>query len=58
VPDDNVEIVRVGFDAFNARGVEGILPQIAPDFEVTTPPELAAEPSTYRDEALPAVEAG
>ena len=50
MPEDNVEIIRGGFEAFNARGVEGILPLIAPDFEVTTPPELAAEPSTYRGE--------
>jgi ketosteroid isomerase-like protein len=47
---DNVETVRRGFEAFNARGVEGILPLIDPDFEVTTPPDLAAEPSTYRGE--------
>ena len=50
MPEDNVEIVRGGFEAFNARGVEGILPLIDPDFEATTPPELAAEPSTYRGE--------
>ena len=34
--------------AFNADGVDGILPFIHPDFEATTPPELAAEPDTYR----------
>jgi ketosteroid isomerase-like protein len=50
VPPDNVEIIRGGFEAFNDRGVEGILPLIDPDFEVTTPPNLAAEPSTYRGE--------
>jgi ketosteroid isomerase-like protein len=50
VPVDNVEIVRGGFEAFNARGVEGIVPLIDPDFEATTPPNLAAEPSTYRGE--------
>jgi ketosteroid isomerase-like protein len=48
VPDDNVEIVRSGFEAFNARGIDGILPFIHPDFEATTPPDLASEPDTYR----------
>ena len=44
----DVEIVRGGFEAFNERGVEGILPIVDPGFEVTTPPELASEPDTYR----------
>jgi ketosteroid isomerase-like protein len=48
VASSNLEIVERGFDAFNTRGVEGILPFIHPDFEVTTPPELASEPDTYR----------
>jgi ketosteroid isomerase-like protein len=48
VASSNVEIVERGFDAFNTRGIEGILPFIHPDFEVTTPPELASEPDTYR----------
>ena len=42
----NVEIVRRGFEAFNERGVEGILPLID-YFVVTTPPNLASEPDTY-----------
>lgn len=45
---EGIEIVRAGFDAFNERGVEGILPIIDPEFEATTPPELASEPDTYR----------
>jgi ketosteroid isomerase-like protein len=44
----NLEIVERGFEAFNERGVEGILPYIHPDFETTTPPDLASEPDTYR----------
>lgn len=44
----NVEIVERGFAAFNEGGVEGIIPYIHPDFEATTPPELASEPDTYR----------
>jgi ketosteroid isomerase-like protein len=48
VPRGNVEIVKDGFDAFNSSGVEGVLPMIHPEFEATTPPELASEPDTYR----------
>jgi ketosteroid isomerase-like protein len=44
----NVEIVKRGFEAFNREGVEGLLPFVHPDFEATTPPELASEPDTYR----------
>jgi ketosteroid isomerase-like protein len=44
----NLEIIERGFEAFNEEGVEGILPYIHPDFETTTPPELASEPDTYR----------
>ena len=44
----NVELVQSGFAAFNEDGVEGILPFFDPEFEATTPPELASEPDTYR----------
>ncbi len=44
----NVEIVQRGIDAFNERGVEGIIPLVDPEFEATTPPDLASEPDTYR----------
>ena len=45
---ENLEIVQRGFEAFNERGVEGIVPMIHPEFEATTPPNLASEPDTYR----------
>jgi ketosteroid isomerase-like protein len=48
VASSNLEIVERGFEAFNRQGVDGILPLIHPDFEATTPPELASEPDTYR----------
>ena len=48
VASRNVEIVERGFAAFNEEGVEGILPFIHPEFEATTPPELASEPDTFR----------
>jgi ketosteroid isomerase-like protein len=48
VPSENLETVQRGFDAFNERGVEGIIPFIHSDFEATTPANLASEPDTYR----------
>jgi ketosteroid isomerase-like protein len=48
VAEGSVEIVRAGFEAFNRGGVDALLPFVHPDFEVTTPPELASEPDTYR----------
>jgi ketosteroid isomerase-like protein len=48
VSSENLEIVQRGFEAFNERGVEGIVPMIHPEFEATTPPNLASEPDTYR----------
>jgi ketosteroid isomerase-like protein len=48
VASSNLEIVERGFESFNEHGIDGILPIVHPDFEVTTPPELAAEPQTYR----------
>jgi ketosteroid isomerase-like protein len=48
VTSDNLEIVRQTVEAFNADGVEGIIPFIHPEFEATTPPNLASEPDTYR----------
>jgi ketosteroid isomerase-like protein len=48
VSKENLEIVKRGFEGFNSQGVEGILPFIDPDFEATTPPDLASEPDTYR----------
>ena len=43
-----MEIVKRGFDAFNRDGVEALLEFVHPEFETTTPPELASEPDTYR----------
>jgi ketosteroid isomerase-like protein len=47
VTADNLEIVQRAIDGFNESGVDGILPLIHPDFEATTPPDLASEPDTY-----------
>ena len=48
VAETNVDLVRRGFETLNQGGVEALLPFIHPDFEVTTPAGLAAEPDTYR----------
>jgi uncharacterized protein len=45
---DNVEVMRTGLAAFGEGGVQALLPYIHPEFEMTTPPNLAAEPDTYR----------
>jgi ketosteroid isomerase-like protein len=44
----NVELLQAMLDAVNERGVEGMLPYIDPEFEVTVPPSLSVEPDTYR----------
>ena len=44
----NVEIIRGGFEALSEGGVEALVPLIHPEFEMTTPANLAAEPDTYR----------
>jgi ketosteroid isomerase-like protein len=46
--ETNVELVRERFAPMRDGDVEALLPLIHPDFEVTTPPGLAAEPDTYR----------
>jgi hypothetical protein len=46
--ETNEELVRQGFEAMRAGDPEALTPFIHPDFEVTTPPQLAAEPDTYR----------
>jgi len=48
VSGENVDFIERGFEAFNEGGVEGILSFIHPEFEATTPPNLASEPDTYR----------
>jgi ketosteroid isomerase-like protein len=45
---ERVEIVRKAFEAVAEGGVEAMLAYVAEDFEMTTPPQLAAEPDTYR----------
>jgi len=44
----NVEILRAVFQAFNDLDMERILELTHPEFEGVVPPELSAEPDTYR----------
>ncbi|MGZ8665715.1 MAG: nuclear transport factor 2 family protein [Solirubrobacterales bacterium] len=44
----DVEMVRSGFETLARDGVEGLLPLVHPEFQMTTPAGLAAEPDTYR----------
>jgi len=46
--ESNLELVRQGFDAMRDGDPDAMMPFIHPEFEVTTPPGLAAEPDTYR----------
>jgi len=46
--ETNLELVRQGFEAMSAGDPDAMMPFIHPEFEVTTPPGLAAEPDTYR----------
>jgi ketosteroid isomerase-like protein len=48
VSRENLEVVQRWFEAFNEKGVEGIIPFVHPDFVAVTPPDLASEPDTYR----------
>jgi ketosteroid isomerase-like protein len=48
VASSNLETVREAFETLSEGGYEALLPLIHPEFEVTTPPELASEPDTYR----------
>jgi ketosteroid isomerase-like protein len=48
VAESDVELVKQAFEALAQGGYETLLPLIDPDFEMTTPPGLAAEPDTYR----------
>jgi ketosteroid isomerase-like protein len=45
---ENVEIVRRGFEAFNSGDMERILAFTHPAFETEVSPELSAEPDVYR----------
>lgn len=47
---ENVELVKQGFQAYADGGWEAMLPLLAPEFEAITSPDVAMEPDTYRGE--------
>jgi ketosteroid isomerase-like protein len=51
MPDENAEVVRQLFDAFNSEDIELILAFTHPEFEVEVPAALSAEPDIYRGHA-------
>jgi uncharacterized protein len=46
--EENVEIMRKGFEALRRGGVDALVDFIHPEFEAESPPELSVEPQTYR----------
>jgi len=44
----DMELVRRGFEALEVGDAEALIPLVHPEFEMTTPAGLAAEPDTYR----------
>jgi ketosteroid isomerase-like protein len=50
VAESNADLMREGLEGMEKEGWEAMLGLVADDFEMTTPPGLAAEPDTYRGE--------
>jgi ketosteroid isomerase-like protein len=48
MPDANIEVVRRLFDDYAAGGVEAVLHGADENIVIEIPPELSAEPDTYR----------
>jgi ketosteroid isomerase-like protein len=48
VSQSNVEVVRHLFDLFAEDGIEPVLEVMHPDIVIEIPPEMSAEPDTYR----------
>ena len=46
--DESIEVLRSALDALAEDGVDGMTAFVHEDFEMSTPPEFAAEPDTYR----------
>jgi ketosteroid isomerase-like protein len=46
-PGADAEQARAVFELINEEGFEAALPFIDPEFEMTTPPNLASEPDTF-----------
>jgi ketosteroid isomerase-like protein len=46
--ESNVEVVRRLFEQYASGGVEAALEVMAEDIEIVIPPDVSAEPDTYR----------
>ncbi|HMJ95924.1 MAG TPA: nuclear transport factor 2 family protein [Thermoleophilaceae bacterium] len=44
----NIEVVRRLFELYASGGMEGVLEVMDDDIEIVIPPEVSAEPDTYR----------
>jgi ketosteroid isomerase-like protein len=51
IAQNGIQIVREAFEAFSSGDVERVVEITHPDFEGVVPPELSAEPDTYRGHA-------
>src|SRR5687767_892522 len=47
MPSTDVDLLRDGFVRLGSEGHEAMVPLIHPEFEMETPPALAAEPQRY-----------
>jgi ketosteroid isomerase-like protein len=48
IPSDKIQVLKDGLEAFSSGDLERILEITHPDFVGVVPPELSAEPDTYR----------
>ena len=48
MPNENIELLRRGFEALSSGDEARILAWADPEFETIVPPSLSAEPDTYR----------
>jgi ketosteroid isomerase-like protein len=48
IPNDNIQILKAGFDAFSSGDIDRIIEIVHPGFEGMVAPELSTEPDTYR----------
>jgi ketosteroid isomerase-like protein len=47
---ENLELIRRGYERLESEGYESMMDIVHPEFEFTTPADLASEPDTYTGE--------
>ena len=45
--NDDIDLLKDGFERLGAEGYEAMVPLVHPEFEMETPAALAAEPQRY-----------